>query len=64
MHRMVTIPTPFSAGATYRVDITIWSTKKRDRGEFNVYLGSRLLVSLLKVSFRQEQTSEAAVPIH
>lgn len=42
---MVKTPNPFPAGSTYTANFTIWSTKKHDRGQFNVYVGTTLLVS-------------------
>lgn len=41
---MVEVISPLAAGSDYSVDVTVWSTRKYDRGEFNVYVGTELLV--------------------
>lgn len=43
--RMVYMPDPFPPGA-FTANVTVWSTKKHDRGQFNVYVGTTLLVCL------------------
>lgn len=40
---MVYMPDPFPPG-TFTANVTVWSTKKNDRGQFNVYVGTTLLV--------------------
>lgn len=48
---MVKTPNPFPAGEIRTADFTIWSTKKHDRGQFNVYVGTKLLVSVFPSPF-------------
>lgn len=38
---------PFPAGQTHLANVTVWSSKKNDRGKFSVYIGTTLLVSVL-----------------
>jgi hypothetical protein len=46
MNSMIILPDPFPAGEYVTADVTVWSTKKYDRGQFNVYVGHTLIVSL------------------
>lgn len=39
------MPAFYPAGTTALANVTVWSTKKNDRGRFNVYIGQTLLVS-------------------
>lgn len=41
---MVTLHPAVQPGATAIANITVWITKKNDRGRFNVYAGQTLLV--------------------
>lgn len=41
---MVTLIAAFPSGTTAPANITVWSSKKNDRGRFNVYVGQTLLV--------------------
>lgn len=43
---MVTLMPAIAPGTTAVANITVWSTKKNDRGRFNVYAGQTLLVCL------------------
>lgn len=52
---MVYMPDPFPPG-TFTANVTVWSTKKNDRGQFNIYVGTTLLVSILP-TIRGMQTS-------
>ena len=42
---MVKLPNPLPAGSTHTTNVTVWSTRKKDRGQFNIYVGTTLLVS-------------------
>lgn len=39
---LIYMPDPFPPG-TFTANVTVWSTKKNDRGQFNVYVGTTLL---------------------
>lgn len=48
---MVTLFPAIAPGTTAVANMTVWSTKKNDRGRFNVYAGQTLLVCLFIIFF-------------